>query len=168
MCGFLRIGGWQWVGPQRFSANKCKHHPKQRFTAAAAASLLPQQVEHHRLQVVAEGAHSRHQPVRAETGVRVHHTLGHVHLRQKTNTVRQHRKQNLRRALVLVLAPPPALHTLCRGVWIRTRKFCFQSQISSKCIRHRRPNTIHISLYFRPVMWVSVQLEGPISCFMDI
>lgn len=133
-------GGWR-VGPLRFSANECKHHPKQRFAAAsAAASLLPQQVEHHRLQVVAESAYSRHQPVGAETGVRVHHTLGHVHLRQRT------RSHNIAKKSALSFGSGSG--TTCgtthavrgvRGGWIRTRtfwtrKFCFQSQISSKCI----------------------------------
>lgn len=52
----------------------------------SVASLLPQQVEHSRLQVVSEGADGRHQPVGAEAGVRVHHALGDVHLWRRERT----------------------------------------------------------------------------------
>lgn len=103
---------------------KCKHPPKQRSTAGAAASLLPQQVEHYRLEVVAEGAHGRHQPVGAETGVHVHHTFGHVHLPKKTNTVTKQCKPTLPQALVLFLVPvlaPSPTHKTTQPQNSRTR-----------------------------------------------
>lgn len=48
------------------------------------ASLLPQQVQDRGLHVVAEGTDGTHQPVGAEAGVAVHHTLSDVHLEEQT------------------------------------------------------------------------------------
>lgn len=46
--------------------------------ACGCVSLLPQEVQHGGLQIVSEGTHSRHQPVRTEAGISVDHTLCHV------------------------------------------------------------------------------------------
>lgn len=49
-------------------------------TVSLFLSLLAEEVEHDRLQVVSKGTDSRHQPVRTEVWVSAHHALCYIHL----------------------------------------------------------------------------------------
>lgn len=77
---------------RRLSANECKHNPKQSNLLCRVQSVcvcgrerlcssrVSEEVQHGGLQIVSEGTDGRHQPVRAEAGVCVHHAFRNIHL----------------------------------------------------------------------------------------
>lgn len=81
------------VTTETWSANRFKPYPKQWslqcrgfcdggvvYSLGPILSLLPEQVQHNGLHIMSKGTGSHHQPVRAESGVSIDHTLGDIHL----------------------------------------------------------------------------------------
>lgn len=57
-------------------------------------SLLPEEVQHHSLQVKSEGTDSRHHPVGVEAGISVHHAFRQIRLWRRNTKWAQILKQN--------------------------------------------------------------------------